>query len=332
MSERKARWGILSTASIGKRSVIPGIQESERNEVVAVASRDVNKAQQFAEEMGIPQAYGSYEELLNDPGIDCVYIPLPNHLHKEWTLKAARAGKHVLCEKPIALNEEEAKEMVAVCEQEGVILAEAFMYRHQLRYETIKNRIKNGDIGEIRGIHSVFTFNNAGDAGNIRYKKEWGGGSIYDVGVYPISAARLLLDEEPIAVTTHAFFSPEHDHVDMMATGLMEFSNGVALSFDCGMWAEFRNTLEILGSEGRIVLDHAFLGDQTYKMIKGGQVETIHDENINAYKLQADHFAESVLDGKRPTFSTDDIINNIRAVHAALVSAEKKERIVINSN
>ena len=258
MTERKVRWGIMSTASIGKRSTIPGIQESTRNVVAAVASRSLENAQKFADELGIPKAYGSYEELLNDPEIDAVYIPLPNHLHKEWTIKAAEAGKHILCEKPIALDENEAKDMIEACEKAGVVLAEAYMYRHQQRYEDIKNRIKNGEIGDVRGIHSVFTFNGAGDHGNIRYTKEWGGGSIYDVGCYPISAARLLLDEEPTAVTAHAFFSPEHGDVDMMASGLMEFSNGVALTFDCGMWAESRNKLEILGSNGRIVLKNAY--------------------------------------------------------------------------
>ena len=126
----------------------------------------------------------------------------------------------------------------------GVLLAEAFMYRHQQKYEDIKKRIANREIGDVRGIHGVFTFNNSGDYNNIRYTKEWGGGSIYDIGCYPINAARLLLDEEPSAVTTHAFFSPEHGNVDMMASGLMEFSNGVALTFDCAMWAESRSTLK----------------------------------------------------------------------------------------
>ncbi|MBS4223174.1 Gfo/Idh/MocA family protein [Lederbergia citrea] len=329
MKEKKVRWGIMSTASIGKRSTIPGIQESKRNVVAAVASRSLENAQKFADELGIPKAYGSYEELLNDPEIDAVYIPLPNHLHKEWTIKAAEAGKHILCEKPIALNEEEAKEMVEACDKAGVVLAEAFMYRHQQRYEDIKNRIKNGEIGEVRGIHSVFTFNGAANHGNIRYTKEWGGGSIYDVGVYPISAARLLLDEEPTAVTAHAFFSPEHGDVDMMASGLMEFSNGVALTFDCAMWAEFRNTLEVLGSDGRIVLENAFLGDQSYDIIKGGQTETIKEENINQYALQADNFAASVLDGKPIKFPFEDIIKNMKAVKATLDSAEKRERVTI---
>ncbi len=326
---KKLRWGILGTASIGKRSVIPGIQESTSNEVVAVASRSLNKASDFAKELGIPNAYGSYEELLADPEIDAVYIPLPNHLHKPWTIQAAQSGKHILCEKPIALDADEAKEMVAVCEKENVLLAEAYMYRHQPRYEEIKKRIKAGEIGAIRGIHGVFTFNNATDYENIRYTKEWGGGSIYDVGCYPISAARLLLDEEPTAVTTHAFFSPEHGGVDMMASGLMEFSNGVALTFDCSMWAAGRNELEILGSEGRIVLNNAFLGDQTYQIIKGDKIETIQQENKNPYALQADAFAESALEGKPLKFSYENLINGIKSVKAALDSAEKNERMIL---
>lgn len=327
MTIKKVRWGIMSTANIGKRSTIPGIQESERNEVVAVASRSLDNAKKFAVELGIPKAYGSYEELLNDAEIDAVYIPLPNHLHKEWTIKAAQAGKHILCEKPIALNEEEAAEMVDMCKRQNVVLAEAFMYRHQHRYLDIKERIKAGEIGDVRGIHGVFTFDSSGATGNIRFTKEWGGGSIFDVGCYPISAARFILEEEPVAVTAHAYFSPEHGDVDMMASGLMEFSNGVALTFDCAMWAAGRNEIEILGTKGRILLKAAFLGDQSYEIVKNGHVERITDDNINSYKLQADRFAESVLDGKPSPFPLDDPIKNMRAVKGALDSAERKERV-----
>ena len=330
MSIKKVRWGIMSTASIGKRSVIPGIQGSDISEVKAVASRSLENAQSFAKEMNIEKAYGSYEELLNDSEIDAVYIPLPNHLHKEWTIKAAEAGKHILCEKPIALNEAEAKEMIAACEKAGVILAEAYMYRHQTRFADIKQRISNGEIGDIRGIHGVFTFNSSADKGNIRFTKEWGGGSIYDVGCYPISAARLLLDEEPTAVTAQAYFSPEHGNVDMMASGLMEFSNGVSLTFDCGMWAEYRNEIEILGTDGRIVVYSAFTGDPSYDIIKGGQVETIQVEDKNHYTLQADRFAESVLENKPAKFSFDDIVNNMKAVKGTLTSAEEGERVILN--
>lgn len=329
MTERRVRWGILSTANIGKRSVIPGLLESDRNEVVAVASRNLERAQKFAEELGIANAYGSYEDLLNDPQIDAVYIPLPNHLHKPWTIKAAEAGKHILCEKPIALDEKEATEMVAACEKAGVILVEAYKHRHQPRLVDIKSRIENGEIGDIRGIHGVFTFDSSQSQNNIRFTKEWGGGSIYDIGCYPISTARFILDEEPSAVTAHAFFSPEHGNVDMMASGLMEFSNGVALTFDCAMWAAGRNELEILGSRGRFILNHAFLGDQSYTIVKNGVSETIPDENINQYKLQADDFADCVLDGKPLKFSYSNLINGIKAVKATLVSAEKQERIIL---
>ncbi|WP_318615700.1 Gfo/Idh/MocA family oxidoreductase [Sporosarcina sp. YIM B06819] len=329
MTVQKVRWGIMSTASIAKRSVIPGIQESKRNIVEAVASRSLTTAQAFAQDLGIPKAYGNYEELLADPEIDAVYIPLPNYLHKEWTLKAAAAGKHILCEKPIALDAIEAAEMAEACQQAGVILAEAFMYRHQKRYTAIKERIANGDIGDVRAIRGVFTFNGAGNAGNIRFTKEWGGGSIYDVGCYPISAARFLLDEEPSAVTAHALFSPIHGDVDMMASGMMEFSNGVALTFDCGMWAEFRNELEVVGTAGRIVMKNAFIGDQSYEVIKGGQTEIIADDNQNSYALQADSFADSVLDGKPALFSMEDIVNNMKAVKATLESAERHERILL---
>lgn len=330
MTEKKVRWGIMGTASIGKRSVIPGIQESKWNVVEAVASRSLVNAQAFADELGIPKAYGSYEDLLNDPTLDAVYIPLPNHLHKEWTIKAAKAGKHILCEKPIALDEAEATEMVDACNKAGVILAEAYMYLHQKRYEAIKIRIANGEIGDVRGIHGGFTFNGAKDTSNIRFTKEWGGGSIYDVGCYPISAARFLLGEEPSAVTAHAFFSSDHGHVDMMASGIMEFSNGVALTFDCGMWAESRNELEILGSKGRIVMKEAFLGDQSYEIIKDGHTKKILEDNINPYALQADHFAESILDGKPVKFPLDDIIRNIRAIKGTLTSAEKRERVLLS--
>lgn len=329
MGTKKVRWGILGTANIAKRSVIPGIKGSSRNELTAVASRSLEKSEAFANEQDIPKAYGSYEELLNDPEIDAVYVPLPNHLHKPWTIKAAQAGKHVLCEKPIALDAQEAKEMAEIATHENVVLAEGYMYRHQKRYEVIKERLKNGEIGEIRGIHGVFTFNGAGNKGNIRFRKDWGGGSIYDVGCYPISAARYLLDQEPVAVTAHAFFSPDHGDVDMMASGLMEFPDDVALTFDCSMWAASRNTIEILGTEGRIVLPTAFLGDQSYQIIKNGKTETIQDENIDAYILQADHFAEHVLDGTNVKFPAEDMIGNMKALKATLQSAEKKERVVI---
>jgi predicted dehydrogenase len=330
MSERKLRWGIMGAGNITK-SVIPGIQASRTGEVTAVASRDAAKARAHADRYGIPKSYGSYEELLADPDIDAVYIPLPNHLHKPWTIRAAKAGKHVLCEKPIALDAAEAKEMVEACAASGVVLAEAFMYRHHPRYDRIREIIASGEIGDIRGIHGTFTFNNAKNTTNIRYKQEWGGGSVYDVGCYPISAARLILGKEPVAATAHAFFSPEHGGVDMMTSGLVEFDGGVALTFDCAMWAAGRNTLEVLGTDGRIEVPFAFLpqaGKAGFFVITkdGRREEPVED--LNQYTLQADDFASAVA-GKPQRFPPEDCIFNMKVIDAVLKSARERVRVEI---
>jgi xylose dehydrogenase (NAD/NADP) len=334
MEKQQLRWGIMGCANIAKHSVIPGIQKSKHNQVVAIASRTLATAQQTAEQLNIPTAYGSYEELLQDEQIDAVYIPLPNHLHKEWTLKAAAAGKHVLCEKPIALTADEAAEMIAACQDAGVHLAEAFMYRHHPRYQLLKEVIASGDIGEIRAIRGSFTFNSSANHGNVRFKQEWGGGSVYDVGCYPITAARLLLEQEPEAVTAHAFFSPEHDNVDMMTSGLIEFPNAVALSFDCGMWAGGRNTLEIVGSTGYITVPNAFVSgseDGWAFFVHNGKeaAKKISVPIINQYAQQADDFAAVVLQQATPIVDADDAYHNMRIIDAILLSARTRTRVVL---
>ncbi|GGH85289.1 putative dehydrogenase [Pullulanibacillus pueri] len=328
---KKIRWGVIGSAGIAKRSVIPGIQQSETGEVTAIASRTLEKAQQTAKELNIPTAYGSYEELLEDPNIDSVYIPLPNHLHKEWTIRAAQAGKHVLCEKPLAINAEEAREMAEACDVAGVVFAEAFMYRYHPRYKMIREVIQSGEIGELRGLYANFTFNNAGDMGNVRYKKEWGGGSLYDVGVYPISAARMLLEQEPQAATVHALFSEAHGDVDMMAAGILEFNHGVALTFDCGMWAAGRNVLEVIGTEGRIEVPSAFVvhQDQQDNFIvttKEGSRE-VEVPKLNQYSLQADALGRSILYGEALPYPASDAILNMKVLDACLTSARERRRV-----
>ncbi|RKN86704.1 Gfo/Idh/MocA family protein [Paenibacillus ginsengarvi] len=334
MTKSKLRWGIIGCAGIAVRSVIPGIAQSERGEVTAIASRDETKAKETAEKLGIPKAYGSYEALLADGDIDAVYIPLPNNMHKEWTIRAAEAGKHVLCEKPFSMDAAEAAEMVEACAKHGVKLAEAFMYRHHPRYKRIKEIIASGEIGTIRGIHGTFTFNNSANTTNFRNNQAMGGGALYDIGVYPISAARLLLDAEPEAATVHAFFSPEHGGVDMMASGLLEFGGGVALTFDCAMWAAGRNTLEVLGTEGRIELPSAFVSAPNapsvfYVTVKGNRREETIDP-LNQYSLQADDFAATVLDGAPSLFGEDDPTLGMRVLDACLESARTRSRIVIS--
>lgn len=189
---KKLRFGIMSTARIAKNSMIPGILKSELCEVEAVASRDAAKAKDLADRYKIGKSFGSYDELLADPEIDAVYIPLPNHLHKSWTIKAAEAGKHVLCEKPAALTVADVREMVEAARKNGVLFAEAFMYRYHPKHARVREIIEIGEIGELRGIHGSFTCSNADDKSNVRYSKEMGGGSIYDLGCYPISAARMI--------------------------------------------------------------------------------------------------------------------------------------------
>ncbi|WP_227013857.1 Gfo/Idh/MocA family protein [Paenibacillus psychroresistens] len=326
---RKLRWGVIGAAGINQ-SVIPAIQASSTGSVTAIASRNLEKAQKAAEKFNIPTAYGSYEEILLDDQIDAVYIPLPNHLHKDWAIRAAQAGKHVLCEKPLALNAEEAQEMVDACAKANVKLAEAFMHRHNPRLERIKEIIASGEIGSIRALHGAFTFNNAQDKNNVRYQANMGGGSVYDVGCYPISLARLIMGSEPTAATAHAFFSTEHDGVDMMCSGLIEFSDQVAMTFDCGMWADFRQTFEILGTEGRIELSQAFLpspdaADFTV-IVKGERRE----EKVvfqNPYTLQADNFARAILDDQPLLYASQDAVLNMRVIDAVLKSAKEKVRV-----
>ncbi|MFS0636795.1 Gfo/Idh/MocA family oxidoreductase [Mesobacillus foraminis] len=334
--EKKLRFGVLGCANIAVGSVIPALKKSELCEVVAIASRGIEKAERTAAELGIERAYGSYEELLSDPEVDAVYIPLPNHLHKEWTIKSAQAGKHVLCEKPLALNQEEAEEMVQACREAGVKLAEAFMYRHHPRYSRVKEIIDSGEIGTIRAVNGSFTFNNAGDAGNVRYRADWGGGAIYDVGCYPISAARFLLGQEPEAATVQAFFSPEHDHVDMMASGLIEFPNHVGLTFTCGMWAEFQNTLQVIGSEGRIDIPSAFVAGSaeagSFTVTVKGEKRTEESPAVNQYSIQGNLFARSILENTPLRFESEDAIFNMKAIDACLTSAKEKQRVVLRQS
>ncbi|OMF27166.1 oxidoreductase [Paenibacillus sp. FSL H8-0548] len=333
MTKSKLKWGIMGCAGIAKRAMIPGLHLSELNEVAAIASRNVDNAKKTAEELDIPVAYGSYEELLADSSIDVVYIPLPNHLHREWAIRAAEAGKHILCEKPLALTASEAAEMEEAAAKAGVLLSEAFMYRYHPRYDLIKKLIDSGEIGEVRGIRSAFTFNNAGHKENVRYRKEWGGGSIYDVGCYPINAARLLLGKEPEAVTVQALFSPEHDHVDMMASGLVEFEGAVSLTFDCGMWAAFRNPLEVLGTEGVIEVPSAFvtneLGSGNFFVSNKGERREIEVPHVNAYTAQADHLARAIQGETPLQFGGADAVKNMKVVDACLQSAHERTRIVL---
>lgn len=244
-------------------------------------------------------------------------------------IRAAGAGKHVLCEKPIALNSREAAEMVEACRKAGVHLAEAYMYRHHPRIAELQEIIASGGIGELRSIRGTFTYNDAEDTTNIRFKSAWGGGSLYDIGCYPLTAARLLFGAEPEAVTVQAMFSPEHDNVDMMASGLVEFPGGRGLIFDCGMWAYNRQLLEVLGTEGRIEVPMPFnarFDDAEFFVYGSGEPRRVEAFGANPYVQQADHFATAVFTGK-PWIAAEDPVLNMRLIESCLESARRRERI-----
>ncbi|WP_234414386.1 Gfo/Idh/MocA family protein [Paenibacillus sp. CAA11] len=327
----KLRWGILGCANIAESSIMPAIRDSSSGMIEAVASRELGKSQRLAKKFRVGKAYSSYEELLSDPAVDAVYVPLPNHLHKEWVILAAKAGKHILCEKPMALHASEAAEMVEAASKAGVVLAEAFMYRHHPLMWEIKERIMSGDLGSLRVIRGVFTCNSAEDVSNIRFRREYGGGVLYDLGGYPLSAARFFTGAEPQAVTVHAQYSHEHDGVEMTAAGLLEFPGGVSCCFDVSLWAEERRCLEIVGSKGRIEIPFAFSGkaQSGYRWIRNGVELVFEEEHHNSYLLQIEDFGASVLQGRSPKFSALDAVNNAMLLEACHTAAEQQQRVVM---
>lgn len=323
-------WGILGCAAIADL-IIPAIRQSETGELTAIASRSADKAAAAARKAGIPRHYGSYEALLADPDIQAVYIPLPNDLHREWVVRAAEAGKHVLCEKPFALNAREAADMAEAGRRCGVAIAEGFMYRHHPRYQRAIELLRSGLIGEIRSLRAAFTFDLSGRGDDIRFKAEAGGGSLYDDGCYVISGARLLLQAEPEAVTVHSMYSPGHGGVDMMNTALLEFPGGVGAVLEFGMWCDGRNVIEVLGSRGSLIMPDAFYYDPPASarlVVNAGGKRT--EETFPAmdhYRREIDDFGRAVLDGRAPLYGTDDAVANMRVLDACRRSSSGRTRV-----
>ena len=241
------RWGILSTANIATGKVVPGIQRADRCEIVAIASRDIDTARRVAGRLGIPRAHGSYEALLADPDVDAVYIPLPNHLHAEWTIAAARAGKHVLCEKPLAMTTADAERMIEAARAAGVHLMEAFMYRHHPSWVAVRELVASGRIGPLRAVQTWFSFYND-DPANIRNILEYGGGALFDIGCYAINLSRMLFEGEPTRVSGAIQRDPTCG-VDILTSAILEFDEGIA-SFTCSTRAETDQRVDIYGPTG----------------------------------------------------------------------------------
>jgi len=321
MSGDLLRWGVLSTAKIGIEKVIPATVAAARCEVVAIASRDLGRAESAASGLGIERALGSYEDLLADPDVDAVYNPLPNHLHTEWTIAAARAGKHVLCEKPLATNAAEAERMIQVCEAEGVLLMEAFMYRLHPTWEAARDLLASGRIGELRAVQSWFSYFND-DPRNIRNIVEAGGGALYDIGCYCVNLSRMLFGAEPIRVQGRVTRDPVTG-VDTLTSGILDFDDGIA-SFTCSTRAEPDQRVHIYGTQGRISLEIPFnipWDRPTRVFVTAGgdppvrpETEVLTFDPANEYSIQAERFAAAVLDRTPVPIPPSDAVGNLRVI------------------
>lgn len=320
----KVRWGLLSTANIN-RKLIPSIRASSRGELVAVASRSLDKAKSYARKWNIPLAYGSYPNMLESREIDVVYIGLPNHLHAEWSIKAMRAGLHVLCEKPLTISLEEVDAMIAASSQYHKYLAEAFMYRHHLQTKIAKDWVKSGRLGEIISMSGAFTFAIKRKS-DIRLVPEYGGGSLWDIGVYPISYAQYMMDAVPQWVAADQLLG--ETGVDEHFLGHMHYSDGVAAQFYCGFKVPFHTHFEILGTDGRLSIPRPFSGFEdarrmTYHSPDGKQTE-IRVPDMELYLGEVEDMHAAILDGNQPLISLQESRSHIQTVLALYQSARNR--------
>ena len=318
----KVKWGVLGTADIARGQTIPGMMLAEHCERYAIAGRRIEKAKSYQEEFGFQKAYGSYDELLADPEVQAVYIPLPNDIHCEWTVKALKAKKHVLCEKPLALCESQVKEMFATAEENGVLLMEAFAYLHSPFVKAVKAELDAGVIGEIRYFESEFVAGRRPDT-DIRLKKETGGGAFYDLGCYPLSMTLWMLGKEPDDVKAAAQFSEKQ--IDLFTSAMLIYENGPVAKIDCGMLPipGRQDRFCAFGSEGKIISPVEFneCGEIPYTIIRNGVAETKTVSAPNNYSLETEQLSRCILYGEKPHVSkefslmtarvTDRILNAI---------------------
>ena len=316
----KLHWGLLSTARINS-AVIPPIRLSPRSELVGVASRDQAKADAYAQAHDLPRAYGTYEAMLADPAINVIYNPLPNHLHAEWTIKAAEAGKHVLCEKPLALSLADIDRMIAAARANNVVVAEAFMYKHHPQTLKVLELLKNKPIGDLLAIKGAFTFDLSPRPTDIRWMPDMGGGSIWDVGCYPISFTRLIAQAEPIEVFGWQTTSPTG--VDEVFVGQMRFANGLLAQFESGFRSPYRTWMEVVGTRGSLYVASPFKpADRAFITLNyGDRSEQIEVNAGHLYQGEIADMEGAVLDGKPQRIPLEDSRNNVALILACLESA-----------
>src|SRR6267143_936668 len=325
---KKVKWGVLGAASIAVRRVIPGMQKGAYSEVAAIASRDKKKAEEAARKLGIPKAYGSYEELLQDREIEAIYNPLPNHLHVPWSIKAAEAGKHVLCEKPISLTVAEAKTLLEARERCGVKIGEAFMVKTHPQWLRTREIIRSGGIGELRAIAGVFSYFNR-NPDNVRHKVEWGGGGLMDIGCYPITMSRFIFGEEPVRVVGTLERDPDFG-TDRLASVILEFSSGQSI-FTCGTQAAYFQRMHFLGTAGRVEIEipwnapndrpcRIFIGDATRSVAKVEEYSI-----VDQYTIQGDEFSRAIRGEREVPVPLEDAIANMAVIEALFRAADSRK-------
>ena len=325
----KIRWGILSTADIAMGKVLPGMRRAARAQVLAIASRDGARALAAAQQLDIPRAYGSYEALLADPDVDAVYVPLPNHLHATWAIAAARAGKHVLCEKPLAMTAAEAQEIVDACQAAGVLLMEAFMYRLHPSWVAARDLVADGRIGRLLAVDSWFSYFND-DPANIRNIREAGGGALYDIGCYSVNLSRMLFAAEPARVSASIVRDPALG-IDVLTSGILEFPEGVA-TFTCATRVEPDQRVDIYGTEGRISIEIPFNIPHDrpthLNVVAGGdpptdpRVERRTFEAADPYAVEVDAFSTAILDGRPAPVPPEDAVANLRVIERLFAAGD----------
>ncbi len=319
---KKVRWGVLGVANIAVKKVIPAMQKGGLTEVAAIASRDLDKAKEAASQLGISKAYGSYEELLADPEIDAVYNPLPNHLHVPWSIKAAEAGKHVLCEKPIAMSVAETQTLIRARDAAGVLMGEAFMVKTHPQWLRAREIVRSGEIGELRSISSVFSYFNR-DAANVRNVPAYGGGGLMDVGCYPITMSRFIFGRDPVRVSAVVTIDPEFG-TDDLASAVLDFGPGETV-FTCSTQLVPYQTFQAFGTKGRVQIEIPYNAPpdrpcrifvDNGKNLFGAGLRTEEIPICDQYTIQGDAFSRSILEGKPVPVPMEDALRNMTVIEA----------------
>ncbi|WP_172370051.1 Gfo/Idh/MocA family protein [Sporosarcina jiandibaonis] len=334
---KKVRWGVLSTAGIAQKEQIPAFLRSNNALVTAIATGSrIDKAIEVAKRFGIEKTYDSYEKLLDDPDIDAVYIPLPNHLHKKWVIAAAKKGKHILCEKPAAISVDEVLEMEKACNENGVLFMEAFMFYFHPQHARVKEIIDSGEIGDVSYMQAGFSFylDEERRKTSIKMSDETGGGSIYDVGCYAIHSLRNILGAEPGTVHVHAVMDPEF-HIDTDAVGYLTFQDGVRATFDCSFNLAARNEYKVFGTEGTITVPRAYRPDKNggdgLIIVETNGISRTETLNDDQYRNQIEHLSAAILDGQdHVKHDFVNTVNNMRVIDACMESIKTGNQVKLS--